>query len=94
MTKPIEVVHDDTLQVESLLRSNERLREEYNELARKHAAAVHDIERLTDAVNRIGFYFAGNKEHHHVSEKCLGVLAGKTITQACEDAAKAPKPSP
>lgn len=36
MTKPIEIVSDEQLQVESLLRSNEQLREEYNKLSAQH----------------------------------------------------------
>ena len=36
----LEIVHDDTLKVEELLRSNERLRAEYNELAAKHKQLI------------------------------------------------------
>jgi hypothetical protein len=39
---PPEIVHDDTLLAESLLRSNQKLREEYNELAAKHAEAQRE----------------------------------------------------
>ena len=35
MPTPIEVVSDDQLKIEELMRSNERLRDEYNELAKR-----------------------------------------------------------
>lgn len=48
-----------------------------------------DKERLERALERIGFYFylSGNGIHQHIADKVLLVLRGKTIDEACKDAA-------
>lgn len=71
MKAPIEVVHDDTLKVESLLRSNERLREEYDVLARR-------MNALIDRLQLVGGSIRGESEKAHLM---LSVSMAVYLTQ-------------
>lgn len=60
MKPKLEIVHDDTLKVEELLRSNERLREEYNVLAAKHT-------KLIGLLQYTGKTYGGAKDTAHLT---------------------------
>lgn len=73
--KTPEVVHDDTLKVEELLRSNARLREEYDELAKSKTDYVElvaeecDVKnKLADALTQIREHFVACKAHRYMGD--------------------------
>lgn len=51
---------------------------EWTTLQAQLAELQRDKQRLEEALNRIGFYFAGT-EHQHVADKVLSVLGGASI---------------
>lgn len=66
--------------------------EEKEALRARAESAEKNSNRLTNALDRVGFYFAGNDEYNHVSDKILAVLGGKTIDEACRASIAASQP--
>jgi hypothetical protein len=55
--------------------------EDIREVKEQLTTALADKRRLSEALDKIGFYFAGT-ENHHIADKISMVLSGKTIDEA------------